>query len=118
MVAYAVEAPSAPRIAMRVAMVRCAGDTWGVGAVGTPYKLTASATGTGSPDMGSTGGVGNNHGGRATHRTPANASKPAIASFVVYGSLNQMKQTIAVMVGMMNVMTVASEMLSHDNESE
>lgn len=66
---------------------------------------------------GATEESGKSHGGRATKRTPAKAIRPADASLTVYGSLNHKKQTKAVMVGTINVMTVASENSNHDSES-
>jgi hypothetical protein len=55
--------------------------------------------------------------GRATHSTPANAIKLHSASFQVKGSRSQRKHTMAVMVGIRKVITVASDMSSHDKES-
>jgi hypothetical protein len=62
--------------------------------------------------------AGNSHGGLATKRTPQNAMKLQSASFHVNGSRNQMKHTMAVIVGIKNVITVASEISSQDRESK
>lgn len=115
-VAYAVEAPKAPRMAARTARVRCVGEM-GEGVVAGADVMSVSALGSGVPVMGSMAGEGNSHVGRATSRTPVNAIRAARDSRMVKGSRSQMKQTSAVSVGMMNVMTVASEMFNHDKES-
>ena len=62
--------------------------------------------------------AGKSHGGLATKRTPQNATKLQSASFHVNGSRNQMKHTMAVIVGIKNVITVASENSSQDRESK
>ena len=92
-------------MAMSIARVRCSGlskdvlsSGWsGEGVTGCPW--------------------GKSHGGRATKRTPRKAMKLQRASFQVNGSCNQRKHTIAVMVGIRKVITVASEISSQDKES-
>src|SRR5690242_13741820 len=101
------------------ARVRCWGVT-GAGVVAGAEvgpKKRDSTLGSGSPVIGSTGGVGKSHVGRATSRTPEKAMMAASASRTVKGSRSQRKQTSAVSVGTRKVMTVASEMLSQDKES-
>lgn len=124
MVAYAVEAPKAPRIAARTARVRWVGEM-GVGDVGgvevvmrVVSMLATTSFGSGSPVMGSRGGLGKSHVGRATSKTPEKAISAARASRIVKGSRSQMKQTSAVRVGIIKVITVASEMFSHERESD
>lgn len=62
-------------------------------------------------------GCGKSQGGRATQRTPRKATRLHKASFQVKGSRSQMKQTIAVVVGIRKVITVASEISSQERES-
>jgi len=118
--AYAKDAPKAFSTAARTASVRCVGEM-GAGVVFgddiTSISILTIASASGCPVMGSTGGFGKSHVGRATSRTPLKAIRAASASRTVKGSRSQMKQTSAVRVGMMKVMTVASEILSQDNES-
>jgi hypothetical protein len=114
-----VLAPKAPKIAAKTARVLCVGEI-GVG-VALDADVNSTSTlrtlGSGSPVIGSTGGVGNSHAGRATSKTPVNAMSAASASRTVKGSRSQMKQTNAVSVGIINVITVASEMFSQERES-
>ena len=123
-VAYAVEAPKAPKIAARTARVRWvgemgAGDAAGAGLVMRVVSMLATTWfGSGSPVMGSTGGLGKSHVGRATSRTPEKAIRAARLSRIVKGSRSQMKQTSAVRVGIIKVITVASEMFNHESESD
>lgn len=105
-VAYAVLAPKVPRIAMRIAIVRCSAVIDDAGA----FRSESSTTGFICEE-------GKSHGGLATKRTPQKAMKLQSASFQVNGSRNQTKHTIAVMVGIRKVMTVASEISSQDRES-
>jgi hypothetical protein len=106
MVAYAVLAPKVPRIAMSIAKVLCSALIDDRGA----FPSESSATGLMWEE-------GKSHGGLATKRTPQKATKLQSASFQVNGSRSQTKHTIAVMVGIRKVMTVASEISSQDRES-
>ena len=123
-VAYAVEAPKAPRIAARTARVRWVGEI-GIGDVAgaevvmrVVSMLATTSFVSGSPVIGSTGRLGKSHVGRATRRTPEKAIRAARASRIVKGSRSQMKQTSAVRVGIIKVITVASEMFNHESESD
>jgi hypothetical protein len=111
-------------MAAKTASVRCVDEMGNIGA--TPFgesnmtrasALVAMLLGSGSPEMGSIGGNGNSQVGRATRSTPEKAMSAARASLDVNGSRSQIKQTKAVRVGIMKVMTVASEMFSHERES-
>jgi hypothetical protein len=91
---------------MRIAIVRCSAVIDDAGA----FRSESSTTGFICEE-------GKSHGGLATKRTPQKAMKLHSASFQVNGSRSQMKHTIAVIVGMRNVITVASEISSQDRES-
>jgi hypothetical protein len=104
-------APKVPRMAARTASVRCVGEISGADtACPVAWKVREMAFASGSPVMGSMGGLGKSQVGRATSRTPEKAIKAARASRGVKGSRSQRKQTRAVRVGMRKVRTVASEM--------